>query len=79
VIDAVQRAFPRSDPLLPTLAGGKRHLDLWSANRRWLSECGVQRIEMSDLCTACHTGDFYSHRAENGKTGHFAAVMSLNE
>jgi copper oxidase (laccase) domain-containing protein len=34
---------------------------------------------VSEVCTACHTENFYSHRAENGKTGHFAAVMSLRE
>jgi polyphenol oxidase len=79
VIGAVQQAFSRADSLLPPRAGGRRHLDLWSANRRWLSECGVRQIEVSELCTACHTGDFYSHRAENGKTGHFAAVMGLRE
>jgi hypothetical protein len=79
VVDAVQEAFSSSATLLSSHRGGRRHLDLWTANRRWLSDCGVQRIEVSELCTACHTEDFYSHRAENGKTGHFAAVMSLKE
>jgi YfiH family protein len=79
VVGAIRSAFSQADSLLPSRAGARRHLDLWSANRRWLSECGVRRIEVSGICTACHTEDFYSHRAENGQTGHFAAVMSLRE
>jgi purine-nucleoside/S-methyl-5'-thioadenosine phosphorylase / adenosine deaminase len=81
VVHAVQGAFSDADILLPSRPGGRRHLDLWTANVRWLSGCGVRtnRIEVSEMCTACHAEDFYSHRAENGKTGHFAAVMSLKE
>ena len=79
VVDAVRGAFSGSDAPLSSRPGGRPHLDLWAANWRWLSDCGVQRIEVSEMCTACHTEDFYSHRAENGKTGHFAAVMSLKE
>jgi YfiH family protein len=78
VIEAIQKAFSPADSLLPRKGAGRRHLDLWSANWRWLSECGIRRIEVSEVCTACNTHDFYSHRAENGKTGHFAAVMSLS-
>jgi YfiH family protein len=77
-VDAIQQAFSRSDSLLPARVAGKRYLDLWSANRRLLAECGVRHIEVSEMCTACRVADFYSHRAENGKTGHFAAVMSLS-
>jgi YfiH family protein len=77
VVDAVRQAFSRSESLIPARPAGRRCLDLWAANHRLLSESGVQRIEVSELCTACHTEDFYSHRAENGKTGHFGAVMSL--
>ena len=28
-------------------------------------------------CTACHTDDWFSHRAEKGKTGRFGALISL--
>jgi purine-nucleoside/S-methyl-5'-thioadenosine phosphorylase / adenosine deaminase len=79
VIEAIQNAFSPAAPLLSRTAADRRHLDLWSANWRWLSASGVRRIEVSEVCTACHIQDFYSHRAENGKTGHFAAVMSLRE
>ncbi|PJF34861.1 MAG: multicopper polyphenol oxidase, partial [Candidatus Thermofonsia Clade 1 bacterium] len=36
-------------------------------------------IEISGICTATRTDEFYSHRAENGKTGRFAAVFMLRE
>ena len=79
VVDAIRSTFSASDALLASRSYGRHHLDLWKANRRWLSDCGVKRIEVSEVCTACHIENFYSHRAENGKTGHFAAVMSLRE
>ncbi len=47
---------------------------------RWqLLESGVQidHIEESGICTACHTDEFYSHRAEHGKTGRFAGLIVL--
>ncbi len=77
VADAVRTAFTGSAGLLVDRPGGRRYLDLWAANRRWLLEAGVRQIEVGALCTACHTDEFYSHRAEGGKTGHFAAVLSL--
>jgi YfiH family protein len=81
VVSAVREAFTGGDGLLSVRSGGRVHLDLWAANRRWLTGCGVRssRIEVGEMCTACHTEEFYSHRAEHGKTGHFAALMSLRE
>ncbi|MGC8782477.1 MAG: peptidoglycan editing factor PgeF, partial [Anaerolineae bacterium] len=78
VTDAVAATFDRPDELLPAPAGkARRHFDLWAANRRWLLEAGVRRIEIAELCTACRVDEFYSYRAERGKTGHFGAVMAL--
>lgn len=51
--------------------------DLWSANQLVLHQVGVNQIEISGLCTACHTQDWYSHRAEQGRTGRFGAVIAL--
>jgi len=78
VVDAVRAAFDRADDLLPAPAGKvRRHFDLWAANRRWLIEAGVRRIEVAGMCTACRVDEFYSYRAERGKTGHFGAVIAL--
>lgn len=78
VTDAVRAVFDRPDALLPASAGqARRRFDLWAANRRWLIEAGVRQIEVAGLCTACRVDEFYSYRAEKGKTGHFGAVMAL--
>jgi len=53
------------------------HLDLPGAVRVQLQAAGVRRVEGSGLCTACRVDEFFSHRAENGRTGRFGAVMEL--
>jgi YfiH family protein len=59
------------------LKDGRRYLDLWSANRYLLETLGVGEIETAGICTFCHNGDWFSHRAEKGRTGRFAALLSL--
>lgn len=56
---------------------GKTYLDLWAANALQLRKMGVEQIQISGLCTACHLEDWYSHRAEKGKTGRFGALVAL--
>lgn len=56
---------------------GKIHFNLWEANRMLLERAGVEQIELSGLCTACNTHDWYSHRAEKGRTGRFGALIAL--
>ena len=67
-----------SDPEILQPAGpGKVKFDLWRANRRVLRDAGVAQIEVAGQCTACNTNDWYSHRAEQGRTGRFAAFLTL--
>lgn len=56
---------------------GQYQFDLWLANQLILEQVGVRDIEVSGLCTACNLADWYSHRAENGKTGRFGVAISL--
>lgn len=56
---------------------GGAYLDLWRANRLDLERQRVKNIEVLEICTFDNTVDFYSHRAENGKTGRFGVVISL--
>lgn len=56
---------------------GKLHLDLWKANQLQLIKSGVENIEIAGICTAHNTGDWFSHRAENGKTGRFGVLITL--
>jgi YfiH family protein len=53
------------------------HWDLWAANEFVLRRSGVEHIEASGICTACHTEDWFSHRAEHGRTGRFGAMLWL--
>jgi hypothetical protein len=56
---------------------GVSHLNLWSANRALLERKGVVQIELAGICTACQVEDWFSHRAEGGKTGRFGAILAL--
>ncbi len=78
VIARVHEAFGQDAPgLLSRNGNGSTHFDLWAANRLWLEAAGVRRVETSALCTACHLDDWFSHRAEHGRTGRFGALIAL--
>lgn len=78
VVQAVAAHFGSTDGLiLRDAADGSAWLDLWAANRLDLERAGVTRIEIAGLCTAERTDEFFSHRAEAGRTGRFGAVISL--
>lgn len=56
---------------------GAACLDLWLANQLDLQQAGVENIEVLRLCTYEHSDEFFSHRAEQGKTGRFGVIISL--
>jgi YfiH family protein len=56
----------------------KKHFDLWEANRILLESAGVGQVIASGICTACNTDDWFSHRRENGQTGRFGALITLD-
>jgi len=56
---------------------GHAQFDMWAANRQQLAAAGVKHIIQSELCTACHTDQFFSHRAEQGQTGRFGVILGL--
>jgi YfiH family protein len=77
VVEQVRCVFgDQADELLPS-RGGAVQFDLWAANRLLLEKSGVGDIQVAGLCTACHLDDWYSHRAENGKTGRFGVLFGL--
>jgi len=57
----------------------KLHLGLREANRRQLIAAGVPKKHIAALnhCTACDTRQFFSHRAEKGRTGRMMAVIGI--
>jgi YfiH family protein len=56
---------------------GRLYLDLPGLVRAQLEAAGVRHVEMSGICTACHTEEWFSHRAEHGRTGRFGALAVL--
>ena len=77
VIMQVEQTFGNDADLVLQPNHGGIHFDLWKANQYLLEQAGVHQIEQAGICTACHTDDWYSHRAEKGMTGRFGALISL--
>ncbi len=64
VISAMTDSFANADTLFTHRNGNghQAYFNLWEANRRQLAAVGVERIIQSELCTACRTDEFFSHR-----------------
>lgn len=77
VVAAVEQSFAGDAGELLEEREGKVYLDLWQANKRLLEQGGVKKIQVSGLCTACNTEEWFSHRAEKGQTGRFAGAIYL--
>ena len=78
VVAQVRQAFGPDVSSLLAVHDGSTYFDLWAANRLALEQAGVKQIEVAGVCTACHTEDWFSHRAERGRTGRFGAIIALN-
>ncbi|MCR8641906.1 peptidoglycan editing factor PgeF [Paenibacillus sp. N1-5-1-14] len=70
-----------NDILLPSEHIGKYMLNLKLFNQAMLLKAGIvsSHIEVSGLCTSCHTDLFFSHRKEHGQTGRMVAWMAMKE
>jgi len=73
----VIEAYPDDYHRFLSTDNGITTFDLWAANRIDLENAGVEEVEIAEICTACEVEDWYSHRAEDGKTGRFGALFSL--
>lgn len=79
VIEETKRAFPGLyEKVLVEDTNGVK-LDLWKANEIQLRKMGVRQINIAGICTGCDLEKWYSHRAEKGNTGRFAAVIGLKQ
>lgn len=56
---------------------GKFHVDLKAINRLWLELAGVEKIDVSEDCTACQPDRFWSHRKVGNERGSLAAIIRL--
>ena len=77
VYKEVQKAFGDNNHVLIEQINGNFHFDMWEANKLLLEGAGVKEIEVAGLCTGCNLDDWFSHRAEKGKTGRFGVLASL--
>lgn len=77
VISQFAEKYPEDMPHIVQERQDAVYLDLWTSNARQLQRAGVEHIQISGLCTACHLDDWFSHRAEKGRTGRFGAIMKL--
>ena len=76
ILQVMQRFGDESDLFLKS-HNGQIHFDLWKTNQILLERAGVGNIEVAKICTACNTSDWFSHRAEKGRTGRFGALITL--
>ncbi len=88
VVEAVRNACPPAstdrerggpDEIAHQGPDGRWYLDLAGAVRRQLYAVGIPalHIEEAGLCTACRVDEFFSHRAERGRTGRFGILIGL--
>jgi polyphenol oxidase len=77
VADQVRQVFGEEASKVLVENSGQVKFDLWTANKLILEKAGVTQVEVAGVCTACHTDDWYSHRAEKGRTGRFGAIIAL--
>ena len=81
VVAAAQETFGDISDLFVYRSRQKGHayFNLGWANERQLMEAGVQKIVDTRLCTSCKTDKFFSHRAEQGRTGRLGTMIGLRE
>jgi YfiH family protein len=78
VAQAVHGAYPADAPrLLESRPANTWHFDLWLANELQLAHAGVEQVSVAEICTACNTDEWFSHRAEQGQTGRFGALIGM--
>lgn len=79
VAEQFRQAFPWMAERILTHTEQGIKLDLQLCNTLLLQSVGVQAkyIENAHTCTACNNSQFFSYRADNGKTGRIAALISV--
>lgn len=78
VIEQVRYSYGKDAENLLIGHNGHTHFNLWQANKLSLERAGVKQVEVAGLCTACHPEDWFSHRAQKGKTGRFGALIAIS-
>ncbi len=79
VPDAMRNAFGAAGSEHIRAAGEKYYVNLKALNALSLRRAGVARIEISDACTMCSPGRFWSHRVTGGQRGSQGALIRCRE
>lgn len=53
------------------------HIDLKLINKLQIQSCGVVKIDVSEDCTCCKNGLYFSYRKEKGNTARHSAVIIM--
>jgi YfiH family protein len=76
--DVVKQILPAVNGANPFHSvNGEIHLDLWAAIEHQLEAAGVGDVDTAQICTGCRHDEWFSHRAEKGKTGRFGVALGL--
>lgn len=80
VSDAEAGGVPRGSMVGP-LADGRAAINLKEINRQIMIKAGIMpsNIELTKWCTSCGHSEFYSYRAEQGRTGRMASWIGMAE
>jgi YfiH family protein len=78
VIEMAGNLFGADSNELFVEEGGDTKFDLWKANQLLLEKAGVNQIENPEICTTCNLEDWFSHRGEQGKTGRFGVLITVD-
>ena len=67
------------DAILSETRKGIQSIDMIKALSMQLCDAGIEsdHIEVSDMCNACRTEEFFSYRMENKETGRFGLFAVL--
>jgi len=76
VVEAIRATLPEGVQAA-TRCDGRWMMDLPAALEAQLRAVGVTQVEQSGLCTASRVDEWYSHRAEEGRTGRFGVLVML--
>ena len=79
VPDALLAAFGEEIHRFIRQSGAKYYVNLKEINAMLLRRCGVRHIEISEDCTMCSPGRFWSHRVTRGERGSQGAVIVRKE
>jgi len=79
VLSHIKDKFPTDWKDVVSSHGSTLFFDLEKMNQIILEKAGVKNIFCANICTASNLGEWFSHRAEKGATGRFAAFISTGK